>query len=402
MEVRRAYKFELKPKVRERILFAQFAGCCRLVWNKALAIQKELLGQKEKLLSYNKIAKESVSWKQELPFLKETHSQPLQQTLMQLDRAIKDGFDKKSAKGFPRYKKKGQKDSFRYPQGFKVDQQNSRLFLPKIGWVGYINSQEIIGTPRNITINKRGEKWFASIQVEYVIPEPDHPSTTIIGGDRGIARFLTLSNGEYFEPLNAFKKLSKKLAKLQRQLAKKTKFSNNSKKLKSKITKLHIKIANSRFDYLQKLSTNIAKNHSVVVLEDLKVSNMSASAKGDLENPGKNVAAKSGLNRSILDQGWYAFEMMLKYKLSWLGGELVLINPKNTSRKCPECGHTDKDNRKSQAKFSCQNCGYSENADFVAAKNILAAGHAVLACGEGSLERSVKQEPAPTALKLAS
>lgn len=168
------------------------------------------------------------------------------------------------------------------------------------------------------------------------------------------------------------------------------------------MTKLHIRIANSRFDYLQKLSTYVAKNHGTVVLEDLKVSNMSASAKGDKDNPGKNVAAKSGLNRSILDQGWHAFEMMLKYKLAWLGGELVLIPPKNTSRKCPECRHTEKDNRKTQAQFRCQECGYSENADFVAARNILAAGHAVLACGETSLEDSVKQEPAPTPLKLAS
>ena len=397
MEIRRAYKFQLKPKVSDRILFAQFAGCCRLVWNKGLARQKSLLDSGEKILSYSKLAKELISWKQELPFLKETHSQPLQQTLMQLDRAIKDGFDKKSVKRFPKFKKKGQKDSFLYPQGFKVDQDNSRLFLPKIGWVGYINSREIIGTPKNITISKRGDKWFASIQVEYVIPEPAQPSPTVIGGDRGIARFLTLSNGEYFAPLNAFKKLSKKLTKLQRQLAKKTKFSNNWKKLKSKITKLHIKIANSRFDYLQKLSTNIAKNHSVIVLEDLKISNMSASAKGDLENPGKNVAAKSGLNRSILDQGWHAFQVMLKYKLTSLGGELVLINPKNTSRCCPNCGHTEKDNRKSQARFSCQKCGYSENADFVSALNILAAGHAVLACGETSLEDSVKQEPAQIA-----
>ncbi|MGK7917699.1 MAG: RNA-guided endonuclease InsQ/TnpB family protein [Prochloraceae cyanobacterium] len=402
MEIRRAYKFELKPKVRERILFAQFAGCCRLVWNKALALQKTLLENKEKILSYNKLAKELVSWKQELPFLKETHSQPLQQTLMQLARAIKDGFDKKSVKRFPRFKKKGQKDSFRYPQGFKVEQPNSRLFLPKIGWVGYINSREIIGTPRNITISKRGDKWFASIQVEYVIPEPIHPCPTIVGGDRGIARFLTLSNGEYFELLNAFKRLAKKLAKLQRQLAKKTKFSNNWKKLKSKIIKLHIKIANSRFEYLQKLSTNIAKNHSIVVLEDLKVTNMSASAKGDLENPGKNVSAKSGLNRSILDQGWHAFEVMVHYKLAQLGGKLVLITPRNTSRCCPKCGYTEKDNRKSQAKFSCQKCGYSENADFVAAKNILAAGHAVLACGESPLGVCVKQEPAPTTLKFAS
>ena len=397
MKIRRAYKFELKPKVRERILFAQGAGCCRLVWNKALAIQKTLLDKKEKLLSYNKLAKELVSWKQELPFLKEPHSQPLQQTLIQLDRAIKDGFDKTCAKRFPQFKKKGQKDSFRYPQGFKIDEPNNRVYLPKIGWVRYINSREIIGTPRNITISQRGDKWFASIQVEYVIPSPVHPSPTIIGGDRGIARFLTLSNGEYFKPLNAFKKLAKKLAKLQRQLAKKTKFSNNSKKLKAKITKLHIKIANSRFDYLQKLSTKIAKNHSVVVLEDLKVSNMSASAKGDGENPGKNVAAKSGLNRSILDQGWYAFQKMVDYKLSQLGGELVVINPKNTSRCCPKCGHTEKNNRESQAKFSCQQCGYSENADFVAAKNILAAGHAVLACGENPLGISVKQEPAQIA-----
>lgn len=122
---------------------------------------------------------------------------------------------------------------------------------------------------------------------------------------------------------------------------------------------------------------------------------MSKSAKGTVEEPGKNVKAKSGLNKSILDQGWHEFQRQLGYKLDWAGGRLILVNPKNTSRCCPRCGHTSKENRKTQAQFKCvsPNCGYTENADLVGAINVLRAGHAQLACGENSLEFSMKQEP---------
>ncbi len=118
------------------------------------------------------------------------------------------------------------------------------------------------------------------------------------------------------------------------------------------------------------------------MLEDLKIANMSKSAKGDMENPGRNVQAKSSLNKSILDQGWYEFRRQLEYKQLWRGGQVITVNPRNTSRSCPLCNHTQRDNRKTQAAFACVKCGFKENADYTAAINILAAGQAVSACGD--------------------
>ena len=132
---------------------------------------------------------------------------------------------------------------------------------------------------------------------------------------------------------------------------------------------------------LHKVSTEISKNHAMIVVEDLKVENMSKSAKGTVEKPGKNVKQKSGLNRSIRDQGWGEFIHQLEYKQLWSGGQLVKIDPKFTSQKCSKCGHISKDNRKTQSKFKCVNCGFESNADLNAAINILEAGQASLACG---------------------
>ena len=120
---------------------------------------------------------------------------------------------------------------------------------------------------------------------------------------------------------------------------------------------------------------------------------MSKSAKGNIEKPGKNVKAKSGLNKSILNQGWGIFKDLLKYKLEWNGGEYLKVRPEYTSQKCSKCSYISKDNRKVQKKFQCLECGHEENADFNAAKNILMAGHAIIACGENALAISMKQEP---------
>ena len=158
--------------------------------------------------------------------------------------------------------------------------------------------------------------------------------------------------------------------------------SKNRQKQILKIQRLHKKIADSRLDYLHKARTWVAKNHGLVVLEDLKVANMSKSAKGTVEAPGRNVAAKSGLNKSILDQGWFEFKRQLGYKLAWLGGELRTVDPRHTSQRCSQCGHVERENSKSQAMFECQGCGYMDNADANAAANILAAGQAASACGD--------------------
>lgn len=189
----------------------------------------------------------------------------------------------------------------------------------------------------------------------------------------GIARFVTLSNSEYFKPLNAFKTHKGKLAKLQRRLKNKIKFSQNWQKLKAKIAKLHHKIANCRKDFLHQTSSKISKNHAMIYVEDLPVLAMSKLAKA-AEEHGKNVKQKSGLNRAILDQSWFEFRRQLDYKTQWLGGFLVAVPPQNTSRTCPCCGYTAKENRQTQADFECVECGYTENADVVGASNVLARG----------------------------
>ena len=164
---------------------------------------------------------------------------------------------------------------------------------------------------------------------------------------------------------------------MQRNLANKVKFSQNWKKQKQKIANLHIRIANCREDFLHKLSTDVSKNHATIYLEDLKVSNMSRSARGTVGNPGRNVAAKSGLNKSILDQGWRTFRNMLEYKQAWRGGIVWAVDPRYSSQTCPnpECRHVSADNRQQQALFRCVKCGYVGHADVVAALEILARGH---------------------------
>ncbi|WGZ95384.1 MAG: transposase [Candidatus Thiothrix putei] len=172
------------------------------------------------------------------------------------------------------------------------------------------------------------------------------------------------------------------------------KFSNNWKKAKAKVQKIHTKIANARRDFLHKATTTISQNHAVVFVEELQVWNMSQSAAGTAENPGTNVAAKSGLNKAILDQGWGEFRRQLDYKTVWNGGMLFTVPPQYTSQTCPCCGHVSADNRQTQACFACVACGYENHADVVGAVNVLERGHRLLACGDGALRLSMKQKPA--------
>ena len=150
------------------------------------------------------------------------------------------------------------------------------------------------------------------------------------------------------------------------------------------VQRIHARISNARRDYLHKATTTISQNHAMVCIEDLQVRNMSKSASGTIEAPGKNVRAKSGLNKSILDQGGYEFRRQLDYKLAWNGGQLIAVPPHNTSRTCPCCGHIAKENRLSRSRFECVECDFKGDADVVGAINVLRAGHARLACADTS------------------
>jgi IS605 OrfB family transposase len=258
MQRMQAFKYELQPDGEQERDMRKFAGSCRFVFNKALALQKENHEAGNKFISYVEMAKQLTEWRNgiETPWLKEAPCHSLQHALKDLERAFKNFFEKRAA--FPRFKRKGNGGSFRYPdsQQFKLDQVNSRIFLPKLGWVSYRNSRKV-------------------------------------------------------------------------------KFSNNWKKAKADVQKVQLRIANARKDFLHKTTTTISKNHALVCIEDLQVKNMSSSAAGTAESPGKKVRQKTGLNRSILDQGWGLFRTQLEYKLEWNGGMLLAVPPHNTSRTCP-------------------------------------------------------------------
>jgi putative transposase len=318
----------------------------------------------------------------------------LQHALKDLDKAYKNFFAKRA--DFPRFKRKGSGDAFRYPDAkqIKLDQGNDRLFLPKLGWLRYRNSRDVLGEVRNVTVSQSGGKWFASIQTQRDVEPPLPTVTTAIGIDVGIARFATMSDSSFIAPLNSFEKHQQRLARYQRRMSRKVKFSSNWKKAKARVQKIHTGIANARKDFLHKTTTTISQNHALVCIEDLQVRNMSRSSKGSGEQPGKKVVQKSGLNRSILDQGWGEFRRQLGYKVAWRGGMLLAVPPHHTSQTCPACGHVTKDNRQTQAKFLCVECRYENHADVVGAINVLARGHRVLACGEMAQSgRSTKQEP---------
>jgi len=380
MQRLQAFKFALMPTGEQERQMRRFAGACRFVFNRALALQKERYERGEKKLGYAGLCKLLTEWRNgpETPWLADAPVHPLQQALKDLERAYANFFAKRA--GFPRFKKKGQHDSFRYPdpKQIKLDQANSRIFLPKLGWLRYRNSREVLGTVKNVTVSASGGKWFVSIQTEREVEQPVPQATTAVGIDLGVVRFATLSDGTVYAPLNSFRRHEEALRKAQQALARKTKFSNNWKKAKAKVLRIHARIANARRDYLHKTTTTISKNHAMVCIEDLRVRNMSKSAAGTAEAPGRNVRAKSGLNKSILDQGWFEFRRQLDYKLAWAGGHLIVVPPQNTSRTCPACGHVSADNRQTQARFLCVECGFEENADLVGAINILSRGMQLL------------------------
>jgi putative transposase len=255
------------------------------------------------------------------------------------------------------------------------------LIQERAGWARFFKSREIEGTPKNVTVSLLGDHWFIAVQTEQEVPDPVHGSKSSVGCDFGTARLITLSDGTYRMPVNAYEERRKDLAIAQSKLVRMVRGSHNYGKQRQLIRNIHIQIADKRLDHLQKITHDISKNHALVALEDLNIQNMTRSAKGTKDKPGKHVRQKSGLNRVILDQGWGTFKRLIQYKEAWRGGITVFVNPAYTSRECAVCGHTSPESRPSQELFYCKQCGHTANADENAARVVLSrVGRTPYAC----------------------
>lgn len=384
------YQFRLRPTKGQMKILARWMGACRFLYNCALeqrVMTYEMTGkspnyfsQQNELPDCKKI--EEFSWLREVP------SQSLQMSLRNLDRAYKNFFEGRAS--FPKRKKKGRcTDAICFPQAGKIQvskitNKKSILFgLPKLkGGIKFIQHRPIDGKPKVVTVSRKAHgEWYISITCEKGAADStthngELDASKAIGIDLGVAKTIATTKKDHNLDLEKIIKIEKEIATIQRRLSRPgvEKFSKRWHYYQKIVRKKHTKISRIRQNFLHEVSKDICKNHAIVCVENLKVKNMSKSASGTIEEPGKMVAQKSGLNRSILRQGWGMFRQFCKYKTKRYGGHLELVNPKNTSRRCSKCGHTSEDNRRNQSDFQCQNCGYEENADKNAANNILALG----------------------------
>lgn len=307
----------------------------------------------------------------------------LQETLRDLDRAFSSFYSGRSR--YPALRRKFRNDSFRFPDPkqikFRGCGRNFSLFLPKLGWVkGVLHRDPHSGSKlRSVTVSREADLWFASLLYEREIEEinavnhyPDGMNP--IGIDLGVVQPVTLSNGLVLQLPREAKGLAKRQKNLQRQISRRCKGSNNRRRAVKSLAKLKARQARRRRDTREKLTHAIAKNHGIVIVEALKLKNMTKSARGTIDAPGRNVQQKAGLNRSLLDISMGAFRTRLGQKLTDRGGEPITIDPAYTSRTCAECWNQSAVNRPTRDLFHCGGCGHANNADMNAARVILAIG----------------------------
>lgn len=372
--IHKSFRYRLQPNKKQEKQFCQFAGCARFIYNWGLARWGERYSQGNKTNTFDLNYELALLKKDEnYVWLKECYSQILQQSLGNLGVAFNNFFKKKA--NYPQFKKKGRHDAFRFPQHFTIT--DKYLKLPKVGLVKYRLDRKIEGTAKSITISRIGEHWYASVLCEIVTEKKYNDSKSIVGIDVGIKHLATTYDGSeatHHSHLPQLQQAIIKLKKLQQHFYRKQKGSKNRNKARLKVAKQHHRIVNIRQDTLHKLTTALCKNHAAVAVEELCIKHMSKSSAGTVEKPGKNVAQKRGLNRSIVQQGWGILFQQLLYKANWYGSLFVLVSARHTSQTCPCCDFVAKENRPTQSSFKCLDCGYAQNADVVGAMNIRRRG----------------------------
>lgn len=369
--VKRAYKYRFYPTPEQTDQLARTFGCVRYVYNKALAERSRAWTQEQRRVTFADTSKMLTAWKRdpETAWLAEPSKGPLQAALRNLQAAY-DLFWRKQNR-YPKFKKKGKtRDSatyyancFTFRDGkIKLAKQKEPL---DIRWSRPLPSG---AEPSQVTVSCDSQgRYHISILVDEVITELPK-NTSAVGIDAGVTTLYTLSTGEKITNPRHEKKDREKLARAQRALSRKQKGSRNRAKARRKVAKIHGKIADRRRDHLHKLSTRLVRENQVIAIEDLSV---------------RNMVKNHSLARSISDASWSSFRTMLEYKAQWYGRDVVAIDRFYPSSKtCSECGRIVEPLPLNIRDWECE-CGAVHDRDVNAARNILAVGLAVSACGDG-------------------
>ncbi|WP_145742716.1 RNA-guided endonuclease InsQ/TnpB family protein [Saccharopolyspora dendranthemae] len=372
MQVKRAYKYRFYPTDAQRAELLRTFGCVRKVYNLALDARTRAWFTEQRRVNYNETSAMLTSWKKsdDLAFLSEVSSVPLQQTLRHLQGAFTAFFDKRTQ--YPRFKsRKKSRQSAEYTKsGFKY--RDGQLTLAKMREpLNIVWSRPLPegAEPSTVTVSRdAADRWFVSILVETSV-ERHAPTDTTVGVDAGISSLATLSTGEKITNPQHEKRDRKRLAKAQRELARKQKGSNNRDKARRKVARVHARITDRRRDHLHKVTTRLVRENQTVVIEDLNVRGMLSNGK---------------LARAISDASWSEFRTMLEYKAAWYGRDVIAVDQWFPSSKtCSACGRLAKSMPLNVRTWTCPGCDTTHDRDVNAAKNILAAGLAVSACGAG-------------------
>lgn len=384
----RTVKIRLRPTPEQDARLRGWCGAVRAVYNAALR-QREWYGRAAGTDPHGRdsrftAARQGLELKHaraEFPWLADCPTDALNAALRDLDKAFAAFFAGRARYPTPRRRDENESLTFAafktgkgWAKGFHVNVVFGRdsVRLPKIGRVAWVKHRKIKGAAKTATVIRDGDRWFLCVAVEIPIAAPT-PAGGAIGIDVGVAVPFMTSEGEALPFAPTPPRLSAREKRLRRELARCKRGSRRRHARRARLSAITRRIAARRKAQMHAITTAVARRWGVVAIEDLRVRNMTASAAGTVESPGRNVAAKAGLNRSLLDVSPHLFRLLLAYKVESRGGTLVAVDPRNTSRTCPACGHVDAANRRTQAEFRCVVCGHTDNADANAARNILRA-----------------------------
>ncbi|WP_345482684.1 transposase [Nonomuraea ferruginea] len=389
-------RYRLQPRPAQEQALLEHCGHARYVWNLAVEQHAHWKPGRKSAPGFAEQCRQLTEARAACAWLRAGSTIVQQQALKDFAQAMANYFGGTHRR--PTWRTRGRGEGFRIVavkagDVRRLSRHVGEVKIPKVGWVRFRWSRTVPEGVKSFRVTRdRVGRWHVAFAA---IPEPiPAPGTgDIVGVDRGVAVSAALSTGEMLNAPTLRDTEQRRLARLLRKLARAKRGSNRRDQVKAAIAKLKGRETDRRKNWVEKTSTDLARRFDVIAVEDLKIRNMTRSASGTLEAPGRNVRQKAGLNRGILANGWGRLVARLEHKAP---GRVQKINPACTSQRCSACGIVDRAARESQARYRCRSCGYAGNADVNAARNIAhAAGHAVAARGGLPLGEPVNREPQP-------